>query len=268
MIKYYFLVSWLLLFGFVNLKGQKEVVVKLSDPGKKGLLEIDLMRGSLKIIGKQRADFLFKFGTDQNESIKLQDQGNGLKKIVGGVPQVEIEEHNNEVHFESNFLSQKGKIKLTVEVPLNTDMDLTLMEGEIIEIENVNGEISLECMNGAIVCKNIAGSMLANTFNGEISVEFDKIDPDAPLAFTNFNGTIDLTFPSDLKANFQIRRMGKSDIYTGFDMDLKPASEKRMDSKNEGLVFSSGLIEGIVNGGGNEIRIETHQGDIYIRKKE
>ena len=117
--------------------------------------------------------------------------------------------------------------------------------------------------------KNVGGSVVANTINKDILVNFTEITPNTPMAFTTLNGKVDVTFPGSLKANVKLKTdMG--DVFTDFDIDVDKSSSKINQSidKENGLykIKKDDWTYGKINGGGSEIMMKTMQGNIYIRK--
>ena len=94
------------------------------------------------------------------------------------------------------------------------------------------------------------------------------VTPDTPMAFTSWNGDVDITFPSTVKATFKMRS-DRSDILTDFDLELR-RDQSRDAGKREDGVYKISIEEwtiGDVNGGGPEMLFKTYNGDVIIRKK-
>src|SRR5690606_9880785 len=104
----------------------------------------------------------------------------------------------------------------------------------------------------------ISGSAIANTVNGKIEAEILNVTTGKPMSFTTLNGSIDLTLPSDLKANLRMRA-DNGDVYTDFDLLRRGNNNRSQYNRNS--------VEGTVNGGGAQIQIHTVNGKIVVRKK-
>ena len=107
-----------------------------------------------------------------------------------------------------------------------------------------------------------------DTTNGEVEVLFDEINSDAPMAFSSFNGDVQVTFPSSLKADVKAKSdMG--DVYTDFDMAISK-NEPLVDKKTSSGKFKVKIeqwVRGTINGGGPEMLFKTFNGDIMIKSK-
>lgn len=243
----------------------RQFTIDLSNPGQKGLLNISSQHGPVIIKGTNRKDILIQYQSLEQEGIKFTEMENGLTKISGGAPGFDVYEQDNKVQIESSFMN-KG-VSFNIEVPVAFDISVqAFMQGDV-KVENVKGEVVIENFNGGIEATGISGHVIANSFNGPIKVSFNEVTPDTPMAFTNHNGNVDLTFPANLQADFKVKTdMG--DLYTGFEMDV--TQEQLQKENKEGKwqrTFLGGWINARVNGGGPEIKVKTHNGDVYIRKK-
>jgi len=127
-----------------------------------------------------------------------------------------------------------------------------------LELKNVNNDIE---------AKNITGSISANTVNGDLNVELLRVEKDTPMAFSTLNGDIDVTFPENIKSLLNIQNE-RGEIYTDFEVQLE-RTQPQVEERREGSVYKVSVenrVYGKLNGGGPEIRFNTMNGDIYIRK--
>ncbi len=243
-----------------------EIAVPLSDLSQRGVLDVNIKRGSIKVVGTSRSDVLVKY-----QAIKSKSEGegevreDGLRKINTNHFDLEISEDDNVVEIESN--SWMRGVDLEIEVPSDINLDLHNHTGRYIEVENISGDINLESYTGRIDALAVSGVVQASTYSGRITVDFDEITADKAMAFTNYSGKIDLTLPSDYQATFRMKT-SFGDIYTGFDMDMSTSPNTL--TKQEGGNFKMATdrwTTGTINGGGPEVTIKNFSGGIYLRKK-
>ena len=116
--------------------------------------------------------------------------------------------------------------------------------------------------------KQIAGSAVAQTVNGEVRVEFTRVNADKAMSFSSLNGDIDVTFPASLKATVYLKSE-QGEIYSDFDVQMQK-SEARVDKNEKGKgkyrVTIEKAMRGTINGGGQEMQFNNFNGSIYIRK--
>jgi DUF4097 and DUF4098 domain-containing protein YvlB len=138
-------------------------------------------------------------------------------------------------------------------------------------VENVAGEIEIRGLSGDISLKNVSGTVVANSTNGDVNVALAKVTPDKPMSFVAFNGDVDVTLPADTKATFNLKS-GMGEVYSDFDMTLKTQPVKSEQSakadKGKFHVSMDRSVSGSINGGGPEFKLQTYNGNIYIRKKK
>jgi hypothetical protein len=242
-----------------------EIIVPISEPTKRGKLNVNIHYGSIIVKGLPRKDVLVKYvgGEEEESKSKTKD---GLKRISGGSLDLEVSEDKNEVKVESSSWSKK--LNLTIEVPSGFDLELsTYNDGDVI-VSNIQGSVEISDYNGSITAENISGSVLADSYNGEIKVTFDKITEGTPMSFSTYNGDVDLTFPSTLKATLKMKTE-QGEVLSSFDMNVvKNGPVQKKDTKGGVYkVVVDEWVKGDVNGGGPEFTCKNYNGDIIIRKK-
>ncbi len=253
-----------------------EVSVPLSSPGEIGTLQIDIKRGSIKVLGTNRSEVLIKYSTieveedehahhEEDHASEQKENTAGLKKISQPKFNLEISENDNEVDIESE--SWFTGIDLTIEVPRDFNLELENYTGKLIQVENVRGEINLESYTGTIDAKNVSGVVNASTYTGNITVSFNEVKKDQAMAFSNYTGKIELTLPPDYAANFKMKTVW-GDIYSAFDMKINksPSTLNKVDGENFKLSTDE-WTKASLNGGGPEVMIKNFSGGIYLRKK-
>jgi len=205
---------------------------------------------------------------DKEKSQK--DKAAGMKRIPIENTGLTVEEADNLVTVRVE--SWKRSVDITIKVPFATSLKLqgtNLEEG--ISVENVSGEIEVRGMSGDIDLKNVSGTVVANSTNGDVNVALAKVTPDKPMSFVAFNGDVDVTLPADTKATFSLKS-GMGEVYSDFDMTLKtqPVKSEASTKADKGKfhVTMDRAVTGTINGGGPEFKLQTYNGNIYIRKKK
>lgn len=242
------------------------ISVPLSDPSKPSWVRAGLTMGSIRVEAYDGADILVNVATEMEpveEGEKVRPDG--LRRIPNTSRGMTVEEEDNRVKI--SVRSWHRAANLEIKVPRKTSLKLSTVNGGDIEVHGVAGELELGNTNGSITALDVSGSVVANTINGEIKVTFDAVTPGTPMAFSNLNGDIDVTFPASLKAHLRMRSdMGE--ILTDFDFETV-ATTKRSSGDDDGKGFRLKIekeIEAKVGGGGPEISFKNFNGDILIRK--
>ena len=251
----------------------EELTIPLSDPSKKGKLKVEIRRGSIEIKGTDRKDVLLVYRVIPGKHRDEEEEKHGLKRIGGSSLGLEVSERNNYVVIETE--SQRRLIEFTIEVPRNFDLHAETYNQGHVNISNVQGEIVAENYNGKITTLGISGSLVAGTYNGDIKAVFDAVTPDTPMAFTTYNGNVDITFPKGTKANLKMRS-DNGEIYSAFDFvverdhvikNTKNQSVKNTKGpSNSKKIYLDEWVRGTINGGGAEMMMKNYNGNIYIRE--
>ena len=204
---------------------------------------------------------------DEDEEDKA-DKAAGMKRLSVSGTGLEVEEEDNVVTIGTE--SWKNTVDLVIQVPVNSDLELSSTNDGDILVENVNGEIEVTNINEGITLKSVSGTVTAHTVNGDITVGLLRITPGKPMSFTTMNGDVDVTLPADVKANLKLKS-NQGDVYSDFDVVLKQAPQNAEQasktSKGKYRISFDKYIIGAVNGGGPEFTMNTFNGDIYIRKR-
>jgi hypothetical protein len=256
-----------ILLSTAQLMAQQQLNVKLSNPAKPYKLNVELLLGSIKVSAYEGKEIIVDVDAPLDRQKHQAELSNGMKQL--NKPQnikVIAQENNNEVTIND----QSGKLlNLSIQVPANaTSIKLKTVRGDII-INNVNTALEIQGMVGAINALNISGSVVANTVRGKVLVTFKTIDPKAAMAFSTLVGDVDVSLPTNLKANLKVRSE-TGQIYSDFDMADDPSHPKTIKSENNGKyqLSNDDWIYGKVAGGGPEMLLKNSNGNIYIHKNK
>lgn len=266
-------IALLLLTGSAPVFAQDDVkeqlVVPLTDPGKPGSIDVGLINGFIHVVGYNGKDVIIDAASDGQRRTTRNDSRStesGMRRInTNNALDISAEEKNNRVKV--NVMTVQKPVNLTIKVPQRFSLKLRTVNQGDITVENVNGELEINNVNGPIELTNVSGSAVAHTVNGDLKAVFRSIDSDTPMAFSTFNGRIDVTFPASAKANMKLKS-DRGDIYSDFDIDIEKAQPKGTRSSDSGMyrVTVENWVYGKINGGGPEVMMKSMQGSIYVRK--
>lgn len=254
------------LTGSFLMAEDETITLQFSDPSKPGLISASLITGGIRVTGHDSKDIVVTVPDSQRNSPNAETGPNGMRRIIGKSPNLEIEEYDNKV--EISVKSWNQKIDLEIKVPYRTSLSLQCTNDGDIYVENVEGDFETKNVNGAITLKNISGSVVAHTINQDLKVSFTDLDRTKPMSFSSLNGDVDVSFPTGIDAKF-FMESSRGEIFTGFDMDLTQEVQKEESGKSgrRKLSFKSQMV-GIVGNGSQELTFKTFNGNIYIRKAD
>jgi hypothetical protein len=258
--------------GSVVLAGQgqgERVTVNFSDPSRPGLLQVHMMDGSLTIRGADRRDVLIEASAPVKEepSGRGDQAASGLRRLTqrGGFT---VDEQANTMRMST---SQGRGGNYTIEVPRRTNLKLSILNGDTITVDGVEGDIETSNVNGpSTTLTNISGSVVANATNGKILATISRVTAQKAMAFSALNGTVDVTLPASVKANVKLRS-DQGDVFTDFEIQLTPAKEAPVvkdtrQSNGRYRIEVDRSLYGTINGGGPEFELRSFNGNVYLRR--
>jgi hypothetical protein len=253
--------------GTARAQQSDEQIVPFSDPSRPGKVEVQLLHGSIIVRGENRRDVsvVMRGGPPARER-NDRPTPPGMRRL-NQTAGFEITEERNEIKIEASSF-RPSNASLEIRVPLRANLELGSINGQTITVENVEGEIEIESLNGSVTLTNVAGSVLANTQNGPITATLSRVMADKAMAFTSFNGKVDVTLPASIKANLKMRS-DNGDIFTDFDVQLgqaPPGGRSSRSNSGRTRIEVNRSVYGSVNGGGPEIELRSFNGTIYLRK--
>lgn len=255
-----------ILLGAIAEAESDKLTVPLTDPSLPSTVKASLNHGSITVNAYDGKDVVVE--AKVRIEVTAPSRSGGMKGVPMTATGLSAEEENNQVEIGAQSIQQA--VDITIQVPRRTSLILrTVNEGDIT-VTGVDGEIDVENNNGDVTLKNISGNAVAHARNRGLKVTFDRINPQKAMAFSSFNGDVDVTFPADLKANVSMSSYG-GEVFSDFDIQLDtaapfrtPTTEKREGSKFKVTVDKA--VRGKINGGGQEIQFKNYRGNIYIRR--
>ncbi len=250
-------------------KESKETLsVALTNPGKPGVLEVGLVNGSIHVSGYGGKEVVIDAATRPAKASARHEASTppGMKRLssVRGL-NLTAEEKNN--HVEISTDSYQRPVDLTIRVPQNFSLRISTVNNGDITVENVSGELEVSNVNGPILLTDVSGSAVVTTVNGNLTATFKSVTTGTPMAFSNLNGKVDVTFPASVKAALKMKSE-RGEVYSDFDVALDSAPAKVTRSSQNGLsrLSTDDWTYGKINGGGAEVMMKTMNGNIYLRK--
>src|ERR1041384_3065163 len=244
------------------------------------ILDVDNVFGSIDVAGGQGDQVqlvvnktISAESKDRMEAAKkevtldITDQPDFLKLYVNGPFRCRCENGNDGC---SNWHGDRGyrvKMDFQLQVPRNIEVKLKTVNSGHVSVQDVTGDFSVHNVNGRIDMKNIAGSGVAKTVNGPVTVSFRE-NPREKSDFATINGNVELYFARGLSGDFRFKTMNGS-VYSDFEMTSLPAQPVSTEKRGNKFVFRSDRFTGgRVGSGGPEIKAENLNGDIRILERQ
>jgi len=254
------------LFAVQAVAQDDKVTVPFRDAAKPRTLVVNLLNGSITVHGGGTGNEAVVEGSGAKDGRVRRGEVQGMHRIDNSGGGYEITEENNVITVHAGMNSSS----LSITVPAQINLKLKTVNGGKLTVDGVSGDIDAENTNGPVTITNCSGSVLANSLNGKVLVTLNQITPGKEMSFSSMNGAVDVTLPADTKANLKMRT-DNGEIWSDFDVKLTGGTPPTVEDnrKNGGRyrVKVDKSVIGSINGGGPEMRFQTFNGSVYIRKK-
>jgi len=253
--------------AFAQSSSTEQLTVPLSSPGKPYSLKVQMVQGSIKVVGSGTSEIQI------NATPRAEDERGSRQQVVSGMRriasaggfEVTAKEADNNVTVHTG--NPNKAIDLELKIPQDVKLKLGTVNGGEISVDNVSGQLEISNTNDKITLTNISGSVVANTVNGDITVTFSKVDTDAPMAFSTLNGDVSVTLPAGTKANLKMKS-DNGEIFSDFDVAIDKTPQKTEKTNSAGMykIKRDDWVYGKINGGGTEMMLKNMQGNLYLKK--
>jgi hypothetical protein len=240
-------------------------------------LDVDAVSGSINVLG----DGGNTIRVDGEKVIRAADQEEvqrAKREVVldinekNGIAQLYVNgpfrdnDHTSDNHGFHDHRDREYEVayNFTIHVPRATELTLHTVNGDE-SVQDTTGKFHVKGLNGKITMTNIAGSGTADTLNGSTVITFRE-NPKADCFFKSFNGKVDVGFQPGLSANVSVKTFNGAP-YTDFDATALASTPEPGELKNGKFVFKSNRSSNLrIGSGGPELKFETFNGNIQIRK--
>jgi|RhiMethySRZTD1v2_1073278.scaffolds.fasta_scaffold02400_22 hypothetical protein len=240
------------------------------------ILDIRAITGSIQVSGYDGTDVQVEVRKavdgDSDEARRLAEQdvtldiSDGAPRVALVVRQLTWPSCGEPDTGRSGWPRRRYRVRFDfiVRVPQNTRLELCTINGGDITVTDTTGDFDLRNVNGRVSMTGIRGSGSATTVNGPLTATFLE-SPRTSSSFRTINGDVDLTFPASLAAEFSMKTM-HGDLLTDFDVELLARPVAAPERRDGRYVYRSNGTRVRVGRGGPDIRLETLNGDVRIRR--
>jgi DUF4097 and DUF4098 domain-containing protein YvlB len=134
-------------------------------------------------------------------------------------------------------------------------------------VNDVEGFMKVNNINGKITVINAKNANEIHTINGDVNINYVAMPPDNSKYYT-LNGKLTVIFPSELSADCSFKSFN-GEFYTDFEnIEKLPSTITKTTKENEGgtvhKLYKGSAIR--IGNGGKNLKFETFNGNIYIKK--
>jgi hypothetical protein len=251
----------------------EKIAVPLHDPSQPPRVRAHVLSGSITVRGADVNNVVVETKTPEHKIPHEPPpaRADGMRRLeLPGNAGLDVSEDNNVINVRTASWNRQADLVITV--PRHSSLELRCVNAGDINVEQVDGEIDANDVNGSITLKHVGGSIVAHSLNGSVLVTMDRVDPGKPMSFSTLNNDIDVTLPSDVKADVRMKT-DNGEIYSDFEVKLEAGNrivrdESERRSNGHYHVHFDHTLRGTINGGGPEFQFTSFNGHIYIRKKK
>jgi hypothetical protein len=150
----------------------------------------------------------------------------------------------------NNTSNNDVDVAFTVQVPARVDFVAATVNGDV-QIRDLSGDVQANTVNGDVDV-TAAGLVEAETVNGSVHATMGRADWTGAMQFKTVNGSITVQIPANLSAVLDASTVN-GDIESDFPITVQGR-------------FGPRHLHGTIGDGGRQLRLETVNGGIEIRK--
>ncbi|MCA0366275.1 MAG: hypothetical protein LCH67_19715 [Bacteroidetes bacterium] len=165
-------------------------------------------------------------------------------------------------------IQYEHNLNFRIKVPQNLNLDISTINDGDITVNQVEGFMKVNNINGAITVNNAKNANEIHTINGDVNITYASLPPDNAKYYT-LNGKLTVEFPEDLSADCSFKSFN-GEFFTNFENIEKLPSKIQKIVNTNGNETTHKLNQGSkirIGKGGKDLNFETFNGNIYIKKK-
>ena len=195
------------------------LTMPFSDPSRPGTVNVSVFQGGITVRASTGRDVIVTSNDARVSNSREQPsgKGTGLRRLSQPAG-LSVTEENNVMTISSSRLAGGSDVEL--QVPARTNLKLSTVNGDQILVERIEGDIEVTAVNGSIMLTDVAGAVVVHSTNGEVKATLRQVTAQKPMSFTSFNGDVDVTLPTNTKANLKMRT-DHGEVLTDFDVQIQ-----------------------------------------------
>ena len=217
-----------------------------------GRVIIDTHNGSVTVTTWSQATIDIDARIEATMSTRDEDVEKTNVKISGSGESVRIESDYDAVPSRNSWFGSTRElppIHYTISMPATAQLDINAHNASV-RVDGLRNDVEVETHNGRIELTDLNGGADLETHNGNVTVAFSRFDKASRIE--THNGDVEVRVPAASRLHLEAHGH-----HLGFDSDFGVVTN-RMNRSH---------YVGDVNGGGPELRFESHNGTLRLRKR-
>jgi DUF4097 and DUF4098 domain-containing protein YvlB len=195
------------------------------------------------------------------KTVKAHDEADGQKLLksveirisanAGGVD-VETKTPDLSTGFFDWLFGSGGEaeVEYRITLPRKASLEIENVNGSI-DAEGIEGNFHIETVNGRIELTRATGALDLSTVNGAIHAQMASLEPGKRHSIDTTNGGVNIELPPAARANLDVRTVNGS-IRSDFPIVVNTVDDNR--------------LSGPINGGGPALVVRTTNGSVKVVK--
>lgn len=155
------------------------------------------------------------------------------------------------------------KLDFKLKVPRQINLDVSTVNEGDIALNDIEGQLKVNNVNGAITLEKIKGSTKARTVNGDVNVDYTQ-NPSGDCSYYTLNGDINAHYRPGLSAEVYFKSFN-GEFFTNLE-NLQPFAPKLQKTEGKTTKYKvNGNFGFETGGGGAKLEFETFNGDVYLK---
>lgn len=279
--KKYFMLYVILIPAIALCQEKKETIAKEFpvSPDRSATLWIDNINGSVSVEGYNGSAVMIKAvkwvksssGEELEKSwqrlqLKFEQYNDTIAAYPDGICDCNCDSHHRRRSWNNCDFQDDFSIDFTIKVPDRVNLYLSTVNKGDITVDNTDASLKIRNVNGGITLDGVSGASDVSTVNGDVLITYSK-NPGANSRYYTLNGKLTVYFRPDLSADMSFKSFN-GNFYTDFNIDMLPATILvSSGQEKQGMTYKiERKTMARVGRGGINLRFETFNGNIYIRK--
>ena len=217
--------------------------------GAKGSVEIDNVNGKISVepsSGNAVEVIAIKkaHGASEEAAKAVLDRITIAEDVTESRVKVEAKFPHNEGF---TFGTNSGSVDFQVKVPAGVEASFSTVNGEV-SLQGMNGRIKARTTNGGVTARDMSGQLNATTTNGGLNIDLAKV-ADGGVTLRCTNGGIRVRLPRDARATISASIVNGGISTTDLPLEMSGDNSRRhLDARMNGggpVVDASGTNGGI-----------------------
>jgi len=156
-------------------------------------------------------------------------------------------------------------MNFSIKVPFGINVEVSTVNEGNVSIENVQGAVKANNVNGSIRLTALKGATKAHTINGNVDLDYAS-NPVEDCKYYTLNGDINAWFKKGLTANMSFKSFNGEFFTNVSQLESLPATIEK-EHRNDGVKYKVNNSRYKISNGGANLDFETFNGNVILKER-